>query len=718
MDQPFTSAPHHDLLVLLVQVAVLLLTARLLGELAQRLNQPTVVGEILAGILLGPSLLSSLVPAIGAWLIPHTPTQGYLLEVISLLGAMFLLLITGLETDLALIRRHARTAIGVSLGGISVTFATGFILGQFLPDTLLARPDARLVFSLFIATSMSISAIPVIAKVLIDLNLMRRDVGQTIIASGMTDDTIGWILLSIVAGIAGGEAVTIGSVLQSVGSVLAFMVLSFTVGQWLVRWLLKNTQDRLRVRDRVLSLVIVLMFAWGAITQALHIEAVLGAFVIGILFSQMRGLHQDIIHTLEAVALGIFSPIFFAVAGLKVNLVNLLQLDLLIIAFLVIAVATLGKVVGTYLGARVIGRRDHWTALSFGAGLNARGAMEIIIATVGLSLGILTQDMFSIIVLMAMTTSLMAPTALRWVLKRVKPSEEELARLRQEELNQNSLVPNIHRVLLPVRPRPTSGSAQRIEARLLERLSAKSGLDVTLMTVTPTNGRSEINRYLDEVAGLFSKQPITKRIVTGTQPADLILDEVSNNYDLLVLGAPERQSTSEILFNPVVDFLMRTAPCPTLLVQGEHSDPNWTPRRILVPSNGSLAARRAAEIAFALVTTPTDEVIVLQVVETSPNGQSLDATGALTDRQVRSAELSLSQLQTLGESQGVFTATRVQIGAQPDETILTCARDLHVDLIVLGTNVSVGSDRLYLGPRVERILHNAPCPVVVLNTIN
>jgi Kef-type K+ transport system membrane component KefB len=134
----FTAASHHDVLVLLFQLALLLFAARALGEIAQRLGQPSVVGEILAGILLGPSFLSSLIPALGEWIVPQTDVQGYLLEVVSLIGAIFLLLITGLETDLALIRRHARTAIGVSYGGILVTFSSGFALGMLLPDFLLA----------------------------------------------------------------------------------------------------------------------------------------------------------------------------------------------------------------------------------------------------------------------------------------------------------------------------------------------------------------------------------------------------------------------------------------------------------------------------------------------------------------------------------------------------------------------------------------------------
>ena len=260
---PFTAAPHHDILVLLVQVALLLFTARAFGEIAGRLGQPSVVGEILAGIVLGPSLISGLFPVLGAWIVPEPGLPGHLLEVVSLLGALFLLLITGLETDLALIRQHARTAFGVSLGGIVITFSSGFVLGQLLPDFLLGNPNDRLVFALFVATAMSISAIPVIAKVLMDLNLMRRDIGQTIIAAGMSDDTIGWVLLSIVAGLAAEGAVTAGSVFSAVGSVVAFMVLSFTVGRWLVKRALDFVQDEVRSHDRLVTLVVVLTSPGG-----------------------------------------------------------------------------------------------------------------------------------------------------------------------------------------------------------------------------------------------------------------------------------------------------------------------------------------------------------------------------------------------------------------------------------------------------------------------
>jgi Kef-type K+ transport system membrane component KefB/nucleotide-binding universal stress UspA family protein len=729
--ESFTAAPHHDVLVLIIQVAALLFTARALGEIAQRLGQPAVIGEILAGIVLGPSLLSGFSLFINEWIVPQTEVQGYLLEIISLMGAMFLLLITGLETDLALIRRHARTAIGVSYGGIIVTFSSGFLLGQLLPDFLLADPNQRLVFALFVATALSISAIPVIAKVLMDLDLMRRDIGQIIIAAGMSDDTNGWILLSIVAGLASGQAITAGSVLQIVGSVLAFMILSFTLGRWLVKKTLDFVQDEVISRDRLLTIVLVLTFVWGAITQALNLEAVLGAFVMGILFGQMPRLPDSVHQTLESIALGIFAPIFFAVAGLKVNVMNLLEPKLIAIALLVIFIATAGKVAGTYMGARLIGRRDHWTALSFGAGLNARGAMEIIIATIGLSKGILSQDMFSIIVLMAIATSLLAPPALRWTLKHVKPEEQELQRLRREELAKGSLVANIHRVLLPVRLREEINSSmelaeasiieksrtiQLIEARILQKMGDKTNLSVTLLNVAEPGGRAKAMNFLDKLSRLYSQKELIKKVVESNNPTDVILDEAKKDYDLLVLGASYRERNLDILFTPLVDHLVRLSPCTTMVVHGQRLQEGWSPKRILVPTDGTVAAKHSGEIAFSIASSGEEEVIILNVVVEDENSWRYETRIDGFERRLGIAHQIVEELRKLGELNNVITLTDVRVGRDLETVILDVVTKERIDLIILGTAIRPGSDRLFLGPKVERILNNAPCPVIVVNS--
>lgn len=715
--ESFATAPHHDVLVFVIQVAVLLFSARALGEVARRLGQPAVVGEILAGILLGPSCLSSLFPLVKQWLIPQTEIQGYMLDTVRLLGAMSLLLITGLEMDLALIQRQARTAVGISLGGIVIPFTSGFLLGQLLPDFLLGPGAHRLIFSLFVAMAMSISAVAVIAKVLIDLKLMRRSIAQTIIAAGMVDDTISWVLLSVVVGLASGQAINLGSVLEAVGTVLAFLLLSFTLGRWLVKKALDFVQDEVTSPDRLLTLVVVLTFIWAGLAQAINLETVLGAFVMGILFSLMPRLPGEVHRRLSSMTFAIFAPIFFAVAGLKVNVLNLLEPRLVGFTLLIIFIASIGKLIGGYTGGRLIGGHDHWTALTFGAGLNARGSQEIIIATIGLSSGILSQEMFSIIVLLAMTTSLLAPASLRWTLKHVVLSEEEQQRLRREELTEASLVAKIHRVLLPVRRREEQAwELQIIEAHLLKTMSAKTELSITLLNVTEPESKGQSLEFLNRLRDIFSSKEVNVKVLERGDPAEIILDEAQKDYDLLVLGAPERDSTSTVLFNPIVDYLMRSSPCPTMVVKGGLLADRWPPKRILVPINGTNSARNAAELGFALAAHGKAQVFIIHVVAGDFSNHRPGLNSRTMKQQMRIARQMVAESRELGDTQDIRIETGTPVGPSPEAVILDMAAQRNMDLIILGTALRTRSERLFLGPRVERILNNAPCPVVIINT--
>jgi len=717
LDAPFVAASHSDILHLLVTLAALLATARLLGEISQRLGQPTVIGEILAGVLLGPSVLGSFAPGVAAWVVPQTAVEGYLLELVALIGVMLLLIITGFEIDLGLIRRRARTAFGVATGGLVLPLLTGLGLGLLFPTDLLPAPNQRLLFALFLATAMSITAIPVLAKVLIDLNLMRRDLGQTMLAAGMIDDVTGWTLLGVVAGLASVGRLEATNVLRTMAMVILFVIATLTIGRFLVRKSLDLVQDRMRSRDRLLTLVVVLAFGWGALTQALGLEPMIGAFAIGILFGQSPRLPTDVHRKLEAVALGIFSPIFFAVAGLKVDVRSLTDPRLLLLAGAVLGVATFGKVVGAYSGARFLSGQPHWNALAYGAGLNARGAIVIIVATLGLSLEILTQAVFTMIVVMAMLTSLAAPFALRAIQKRIHPEGEELERLRREEVTEAGMLVDIRRVLLPLRPRNEVVAApQRIESILLGRLGPGKGLAVTLFTVSGRESRTEAVRYHWQVEQLFAaRAEVMSKVVHASDPVAAILKEAASDYDLLVVGASETDATGETLLGNVVDEIVRLAPIPSLVVRGTDNDDDWRPRRIVVPTDGTVSSRRAAELAFAIA----DPDAIVTIVHVVPRETSaVLAAAALYDPadRLEIGRQIATDLAGLGESFGVATSTEIKMGAEPEDAILEIARRVGADLVVLGTSVRAGSRRLFLGPRVERILTACPCPVVVLNT--
>lgn len=368
---------HETTLLFLGQIALLLGVARLLGEWMRRMDQPAVVGELLAGLLVGPSVLGQFAPSWYQSVFPAEQQMSDLLSAFSLIGVLTLLIVTGLEIDLKLIRRRVRTAAAVSLGGLVVPFGFGLVLGYSLPDRFLAAPDQRLVFSLFMAVIMSISAIPVIAKVLMDLKAIRRDVGQITLAAAMLDDAVGWILLSVAAALAARGHVTVADVSYSLAASVAVMGIGLWLGRSWVNQLLIWVERNSSGEAPQLTTILFLALAMSILTHGLGLEAMLGAFLAGILVGQSARLKAQVAHTLELFTASFFAPIFFASAGLKVNLAALFTPTLLGLALMVVAVATLGKYLGCYVGGWV-GGMSHWERLAVGSGMNPRGAMGVI----------------------------------------------------------------------------------------------------------------------------------------------------------------------------------------------------------------------------------------------------------------------------------------------------------------------------------------------------
>ena len=721
---------HHELLILLLELALLLFVARGLGELMRRINLPPVVGELLAGVLLGPSFFGLILPTVQAQIFPKSQVQSDLLSVVSWLGVLFLLVVTGLETDLNLIVRKGRTALLISLGGIIVPFATGLGLGWMLPENFLADPSQRFVFSLFIATAMSISAVPVIAKVLMDLRLIRRDIGQVTLAAGMTDDTIGWILLSVVSGLASSGKFDLRTVVASVSGALIFLGLAFTIGRTVVDRILRWVDDQIGGATANLSIVLVMAFAAAALTHALGIEAALGAFVLGILAGQSRRFSREAGHTLEVITAGFLAPIFFAAAGLKVNVVQLLAPETAIIGLLVLAVACIGKFVGAYIGSRV-GGLSHWEALAMGSGMNARGAMEIIVATIGLSLGVLNQQMYSIIVMVAIVTSLMAPPLLRWTLSKVVMGEEEAQRLQQEEHESQSFIKQVQRVLIPT----SGGPNVQFAAQLVGYLAEQNELEVTALYATSdkksvhksaaTTKDDAADSALKSVAAamqLPSTAELKNKVVSGRNKAEVILNEAQRGYNLIVMGASEQRQSNSTMFNLLVDRVVQEAPCATLVVKsyspipkGEACDIEAQPiRHILVPTVGSEYSKNAVEVA-STIAAQTGALVTLIHVINLPQVEYI-----LYDQQtldpVRDIAQQLVEHQAeIGRVLGAKVDFKVLEGKSPEHSILDFARTEQVDLIVLGSNIRMITGRVFFGHRVDAILSKAHCPVAVIS---
>lgn len=705
MSGMFGSASHDEVLQLVFQVGVLLVAARALGTIARRLGQPSVVGEILAGVVLGPSLLSGIFPSIERLVMPQTAVQGHLLEVVGLIGVMLLMVVTGLETDLALIRSRIRVASGVAVGGLVVPFVSGIGLALVLPEFLVADPSRRPLFALFIATALSISAIPVLAKVLIEMRLMRQEIGQTMLAAGMIDDITGWTLLGLVTGLAGAAATNAGTIGMSALSVIGFVAATATVGRWAVRRSLDAAHGRLGGDQAVLTLVVGAAFLWGAFSQWLHLEPVLGAFAVGILFGSLPRLPASVVHTLETMALGVFAPVFFAVAGLKVDITAILSPRLLGLTLAVIAVASFGKVAGAYLGARLLSRQGHWQSLAYGAGLNARGALEIIVASIGLSLGILSRDMFSIIVVMAVTTSIMAPLALRAILPRIEISQDEERKLAKRDAINRTFTAGVLRMLIPVRPRPDVVGTQVIQARIARKLAETHSTSTTLLAVVTQETKEPAQAYLKMLRAHFDHRDTTTKVLVSDQPSPVIIDQSHRGYGMVMLGAPVMADTAHegTLFGPLIDDIVRMAGCPSVVVRGEIADDGWAPRRILVPINGTKNSARALDLSLA-ISDPDSAILATHVVTpTLAGGGRALAIDIAAETVAIAADLERT------------VNTRIVEAPDVETGILDQAIAEDADLIVIGTSVRAGTARLHLGPRVEHIARYSPCPVVIVN---
>jgi Kef-type K+ transport system membrane component KefB len=456
----FTPTPPiaaHSLLVFLLQVGAILLLAVLLGRLAHRVGLPAVVGELTAGVLIGPSLLGHSAPALSHWLFPAQPyEQAHLLDAVAQLGVLLLVGVTGAHLDFAMVRRRRGAAIKVSLAGLLVPLGLGLLAGFYLlPDSLIAGTTERSTFAVFLGVAMCVSAIPVIAKTLNDMRLMHRDVGQLTLAAGTVDDAVGWFLLSVVSAMAAG-GVRGGHVTLSVLYLISFVLVAALLGRPVVRWAFKRAARSSEPGpSAVLAVVVVL--GGAASTQALGLEAVFGAFVAGILIGLPGTVDGARLAGLRTVVLSVLAPVFMATAGLRMDLTTLASRDVAISAAVVLAIAIVGKFAGAYLGART-SRLSRREGFALGAAMNARGVVEVVVAMTGLRLGVLTTTTYTIVVLVAIVTSVMAPPLLRKAMSGIEESAQEQVR---EEL-QSAWAPP---VLAPVEAAPQRSSVDNSPAR-------------------------------------------------------------------------------------------------------------------------------------------------------------------------------------------------------------------------------------------------------------
>jgi Kef-type K+ transport system membrane component KefB len=577
---------EHELLVFWVGLVVIVALARALGGLARKVGQPAVIGELAAGIVLGPSVLGRVAPGVFEWLFPPDDVQTAMLFTVAWLGVVFLLVVTGYETDLALIRRLGRAAGIVSTGSLLVPMAFGLAVGLVMPGLFLGPSEDRTVFALFLAAALSISSLPVIAKILSDMGFMRRDFGQLTLAAGMANDIVGWVVLGIVAGLAQAGEIELGAVLSTIAGLVVFFAVAFTIGQRALDHALKHLKVRRAPVHASTGVLVLFALAAGAITQLLGVEAVLGAFVAGVLLGRSHLRDHRMIAPIESITSTFLAPVFFATAGLRVDLGLLSDPEVLLWAGVVLVAASLAKFLGSIGAARIAGLPGREGA-ALGIGLNARGALEIVIATVGLSLEVLNQASYTVIVLMALATSMAAPPLLRRVLANWAGTDEEQERLLREEALARNIVVRNERVMLP-----TTGGMNSIMAAQLVELAWPEEVGVSLVTVD-RDGRAPDVRVLEDVMHL---RPLERRLLTDDDVVDALVEEVRLGYGTAVIGC-SAPADGERVMPRIAEQLALRSPVPVLIVRRGLDVTSRLPAaygRVLIPVTGTTSSVAAA----------------------------------------------------------------------------------------------------------------------------
>jgi Kef-type K+ transport system membrane component KefB len=416
----------RDALVhVLVALAAVLVTGRLLGLLFRRVGQPPVIGEVVGGILLGPSLLGQVWPAAAAFVLP--PEVAPFLGVISQLGVIFYMFLVGLELDLGLLRQSARATIAISQACIVVPFLLGAALALGLYPRLSGGEVPFGSFALFVGVATSVTAFPVLARILTDLRMQKTPLGVLALGCAAAADVTAWCLLAFVVGVA--QAQVDGAFLV-LGLTAAFLGLMFVVVRPLVIRVLAR-YDSVALTPDVVALVFAALLLSALATEAIGIHAIFGAFLLGAVIPHDSAIAQALTRKLEDLVTVLLLPAFFAFTGMRTQIGLVTGPEQWLICGMIVVVATAGKCGGTVLSARLtgLGWRD---AAGLGVLMNTRGLMELIVLNIGLDLKVISPALFAMMVLMALATTL-ATAPLSQLITAGSLRRNPPGRLREEE---------------------------------------------------------------------------------------------------------------------------------------------------------------------------------------------------------------------------------------------------------------------------------------------
>ncbi len=714
------TAHGPSILLFVAQLAVLMLVGRLIGEAMLRVKQPAVMGQLVAGLVLGPSLLGALWPDFQHALFPAAKEQKAMLDGIAQFGILMLLLLTGMETDLKLVKQTGRASAYASLAGIVLPFACGVALGQALPDSMLPDPGKRLITSLFLGTALSIASVKIVATVIREMNFMRRTVGQVILASAIIDDTVGWMITAVIFSLALQGHVDAFSVTKSVLGTIVFMGLSLTVGRRLVFTIIRWVNDTFVSDFAVITAILAIMCLMAITTDLIGVHTVLGAFVAGILVGESPILTRHIDEQLRGLIIAFFMPVFFGIAGLSADLTILKDPTVLLLTVGLVVIASLGKFGGAFAGGK-LGGLTLREIFALGTGMNARGSTEVIIATIGLSMGALSENLFTMIVAMAIITTMAMPPTLRWALARLPMRRQEKQRLEREEMEAKGFVPKLERLLLAV----DQSANGKFAARIAGLIAGGSGMPTTVMHIktdrktgkaaaeVAKERAAEAGETVKEFASKAdhavhdekqqkpeekseSKLDVTTMVEKGPKP-EAVAEEAKKGYDLLIIGLDKTVARKNEFHDDITKLAAGfDGPLAVADARDVHRDePLAGKLSILVPVNGTDVSRRAAEVAIVLARASKAPLTVLYV---TPGGKKKGSG--------QYEEAILKDIVELGETYELTLRTAVRADVTPDEAITKETTRRRHNLVVMGVGRRPG-EKLFFGDIAAALLEKS-----------
>lgn len=518
----------HPLAILLIQIFTIIFTARTFGFIFNKIGQPTVIGEIIAGIFLGPSLLGMWFPEYSSSLFPIESLGN--LHILSQIGLVLFMFVIGMELDLKVLKNKTIDALIISHIGIIIPYSFGLGLSIYLYREFAPSNINFLSFGLFMGIAMSIAAFPVMARIIQERNLTKTRLGTLAITCAASDDITAWCILALVIAIV--KAGSVISILYTIVFVIAYLFVMLKLVQPFLKKFGEVYSNKESLSLNIVASIFGILLISSLTTEILGIHALFGAFLAGVIMPPSINFRRLIIEKIESVSLGLFLPLFFVFTGLRTQIGLLNNEHLWITCALIIIVAIVGKFGGSFFAAKIVG--NNWKdSLSIGAFMNTRGLMELVVLNIGYDLGVLSPEIFAMMVLMALLTTFMTGPALdliNFIFK--KETDEVTVKAKQK-----------FRVLLSF-ANPISGKKLARVANLISGYS-KSSTEIMALHVTPT---ADISPYQLAEYEKESFKPIkseahklglsikTTYKVSNDVSDEILSDANSGKFDIMLVG--------------------------------------------------------------------------------------------------------------------------------------------------------------------------------------